>query len=191
MLRDTHAADLIRREVLARQRRAVVIYGGWHLQRKNRDSNYEPSDWAPLVTLLNTPAMGRLFTVWTNTMADLEALQSDIAAWRKPSLAILRGTVLGAADFSFYFPFDGARFIVQSGTPKRIPRSQWRTLRMEDQFDAVIYLGRRSSITQARLSSALCSDPNYLQMRLRRMALMPGAPGEIGRLKRYCASHSR
>jgi hypothetical protein len=152
MLRDTHAADLIRREVLARQRRALVIYGGWHLQRKNRDSNYEPSEGAPLVALLNTSANDCLFTVWTNTMADLEALQPDIAAWRKPSLAMLRGTVLGAADFSFYFPFDGARFIVRNGTPQSIPRRQWRTLRMEDQFDAVLYLGSPSSITQARLS---------------------------------------
>jgi hypothetical protein len=29
-VRDTHAADLIRREVLEKRRRALVIYGGGH-----------------------------------------------------------------------------------------------------------------------------------------------------------------
>ena len=42
--RDTHAAQVVRREVLARKRRALLIYGGvqcLHLQRKNLDANYE------------------------------------------------------------------------------------------------------------------------------------------------------
>jgi hypothetical protein len=33
--RDGHAVDVLRREVLARKRRALVIYGGQHLIRRN------------------------------------------------------------------------------------------------------------------------------------------------------------
>ena len=40
-LRDTPPAALIRREVLEPERRALVIYGGIHLQRRNLLSNYE------------------------------------------------------------------------------------------------------------------------------------------------------
>ena len=40
-LRDTHPAALTRREVLEPDRRALVIYGGIHLQRRNLLSNYE------------------------------------------------------------------------------------------------------------------------------------------------------
>jgi len=38
-LRDSYPADLIRRQVLDRGRRALVIYGQGHLQRRNVVSN--------------------------------------------------------------------------------------------------------------------------------------------------------
>ena len=69
---------------------------------------------------------------------------------------------------------------------------------MEDQFDAVLYLGPPTSITVRRseIAPSLCVDADYLKMRLRRMALMepPGAtppPGVVSpsqRLQRYCES---
>src|SRR5262249_15990939 len=39
--RDSHPADLVRREVLAKHRRALMIYGDMHFQRKNLSFNYE------------------------------------------------------------------------------------------------------------------------------------------------------
>src|SRR5512140_2703953 len=52
--RDHYPADLIRREVLAKQRRALVVYGAMHLQRRNLFSNYEPQESAAptIVSLL-------------------------------------------------------------------------------------------------------------------------------------------
>ena len=70
--------------------------------------------------------------------------------------------------------------------------------RMQDQFDAVLYLGPPSSITirRSEIAPSLCADAAYMKMRLSRLALMdpPGAtlpPGVISpteRLKRYCDS---
>jgi hypothetical protein len=80
---------------------------------------------------------------------------------------------------------------VRDGMPVPMPREEWRSLRMEDQFDAVLYLGPRSAMTSARVSPARCADQPYLKMRLRRMALMPGSEPEIDRLKRYCAAQSK
>jgi len=59
-------------------------------------------------------------------------------------------------------------------------------MRMEDQFDAVLYLGPPSSITIAPVSPARCADPNYTRMRLQRMALIPGGQERIEQLKDYC-----
>ena len=69
---------------------------------------------------------------------------------------------------------------------------------MEDQFDAVLYLGPPSSITirRSEIAPSLCVDTDYMKMRLSRMALMepPGAtppPGVVSpseRLQRYCES---
>ena len=51
-LRETHAVELMRREVLDSGRRALVIYGGMHLQRRNLLSNYELVDDPHLHTLV-------------------------------------------------------------------------------------------------------------------------------------------
>jgi hypothetical protein len=111
----------------------------------------------------------------------LQALQGDIAGWPRPALAFTAGTTLGAAPFAFY-------------------RTQGvgDGIRMEEQFDAVLYLGPPSSITVRRgeIDPALCADPDYMKMRTSRLTLMepPGAsppPGIVSpseRLKRYCAS---
>ena len=90
--RDTYPADLIRREVLEKQRRALVIYGDGHLLRVIPDS---------LAGSLESTAPTEVFTIWTNTAADLTTLQADVASWRAPSLAILRGTVLGVKPLAF------------------------------------------------------------------------------------------
>lgn len=58
-------------------------------------------------------------------------------------------------------------------------------------FDAFLYLGRPSGMKIAQLSRVLCSDWAYMEMRLRRLALIPPPPGApfnpVDRLKEYCA----
>jgi hypothetical protein len=88
------------------------------------------------------------------------------------SLAMTRGSALGAADFTFYYPYQSDRFVVRDGTPVVIPREQWQTLRMEDQFDAVLYLGEPAAIRIAELSRDLCADREYIEMRTTRFALV-------------------
>jgi hypothetical protein len=148
-----------------------VIYGTQHLIRKNTVPG-AADEWARgLVAQLERPRLTKLFTISPETRTDLKALQPDVASWPKPSLAILRGTQLGAANFA-------------SG-------SRQRPVRMEEQFDALLYLGPPSEMTSAQLSPALCSDRSYVEMRLARLALVPPPPGApislADRLKESCA----
>jgi hypothetical protein len=66
---------------------------------------------------------------------------------------------------------------------------------MEEQFDAILYLGRPSSMTASKLAPALCSDRAYIEMRLRRLALVPPPPAATftpaDQLKNYCADPGR
>lgn len=187
--REGYPADLIRREVIARSRRALLVYGSGHLHRANPARNYEPE--GTIVSLLERTPKINVFTIWTTERdKDLTALQPDTVSWPAPSVAMIRGTVLGAADFTFYWPYVSTRVVVRGGTRTPIPRHQWRVRNMEDQFDAVLYLGPSSSITIAQLPHALCADAAYMEMRLRRMALMPGGQGQIDALKSYCAAHN-
>lgn len=179
--RGRHAAEIIRREVLEKHRRALVIYGDGHLFRVPMTET--------IVSLLEKSGATRVFTIASPismpAAANLQALQDDIPSWRVPGLSILRGTVLGAAKFTFYYP---PPKMIRDGTPVEAPLpDQWRSLRLEDQFDALLYLGPPSGIKMAQMSPALCFDPRYMEMRIRRMALR-GVQGQIDRLKQYCAA---
>lgn len=186
--RDIFPADLIQQQVLAKKRRALVIYGDMHLQRKNLGANYETAGLAQtVVSRLENTYRARVFTIKTELAVDLSTLQPDVASWPAPRLALVRNTTLGAADFTAYYPSGGGRFSVVDEKLAPVPREQWRSLRMEDQFDAVLYLGPPSSITFAPPLPALCADTAYMKMRLDRIALT-GPPPEATRLKQYCAS---
>ena len=148
------ARDLIAREVLSRHRRALMVYGDGHFLRNGRFQGME----GPAPTLLNVieTAGARVFSIWTNTTVELERMQPDIASWPVPSLTVVRGTRLGTLDFKYF------------GGLETEPPS-----RMEEQFDAVLYLGPVSSITFSQLPVALCADQDYTRMRLARMSFAP------------------
>jgi hypothetical protein len=192
--RDRYPADVIKREVLAKHRRALLIYGATFLQRKSLGANYEMSqDWGnTIVSLLEREASMKLFTIWTHSVWDLETLQGGAGSWPVPSLAMLRGTVLGAKDFTAYVPAQTAadRVSRQDGNFVPIPSNQWRSMRMEDQFDALLYLGPPSAFTFSPQSPGLCSDPDYMEMRLRHMGLAGLPQAQADRLKQTCATQA-
>lgn len=167
--RDTFVVNLIRREVVAKQHRALIIYGDGHFQaRKERPAR---SMLAQLDSLkIKTLAISNVFS-------DLARLQADIASWPKPSLALLRGTPIGRRPFSsFYGPLP--------------PGVDW-PIAFEDHFDAILYLGPPSSMTMSRLPPELCADPTYMEMRTRRMALDRARGGSaIDGLKLYCGAQT-
>jgi hypothetical protein len=58
---------------------------------------------------------------------------------------------------------------------------------MEDQFDAVMYIGSPSEITYRGLSPSLCNDTDYMAMRLGRFTLVGLPASAADRLKQFCA----
>jgi hypothetical protein len=169
--RDVYAVNVLRREVLAKNRRALVIYGGQHLVRKNTDPA-TAGEWARgIIARIEKDHLASAFTILPETRRDLRALQADVASWPIPGLAMLRGTALGSGIWD--------------------PRPNRRPVRVEDQVDAILYLGPPSTMTAAGLAPALCSDREYMEMRLSRLALLPPPPGATftpaDQLKDYCA----
>ena len=88
-----------------------------------------------------------------------------------PTIAVLRGTTLGKADYTSFYP-DMTR------EPVALP--------MEEKFDAILYLGPPSAMTTSALPRALCSDAGYMETRLVRLALIPGAQSQSDELTTYC-----
>ncbi len=185
-MRDTFPADLIQRDVLAKRRHALLTYGSMHFQRKNIVANYESEGPAEtIVSRLENTWGARVFTIFT---ADVSSLQPDAASWPSPSLAIVRGTVLGAADFTAYHKENLPRIAIRDGRPDfsaPIPRDQWKTLRAEDQFDAILYLGKGPS-PRVELDPVRCAEKSEFEEHLRRTAVSGVPPTEAERLKRLC-----
>lgn len=186
-MRDSYPAALIQVEVLAKRRRALLVYGELHFQRLNVMSNLDMQDWRmqTIVSLLERATPAKVFTIW-NVDDALAAEQPDVASWPAPSLAILRGTTLGAADASVFVPAP-VRFTFRGDAHVEVRRDQWRRLRAEDQLDAVLYLGPRSVMRQVPLSARICSDPRYIAERLRRIALAGIPRGEADRVEQLCS----
>ena len=185
-MRDSHPAQVIQKEVLRRGRHALVVYGQMHFQRRHMAANYEMSHplAQTIVSLLEREGV-KVFTVWGNSRADVATLQPSVANWSRPSVTMLRGTTLGAADFEFFYGSPMPRAVVTDGKLVPLPKEQWRSVRMEDQFDALLYLGPPSGITIAPLPTTLCADAAYMKMRLGRLDA-EGPKVEADRLRQYC-----
>ena len=134
--RDRYPAELIRREVLAKNRRALVIYGEAHLLRLSRS----------IVQILESSGTTTMFTIASPfsmaTAIDPTTLQADAGSWRAPGLLMLRGTVLGAAAVTAYFP---APAMMRQGKPAPADgrgADGRRAPAMEEQFDALSIDGK-------------------------------------------------
>jgi hypothetical protein len=184
-MRDAYPAALIQIEVIAKKRRALLVYGLGHFQRRNVHTNFEMESWPAqtIVSLLERSGPTKIFTIWGSR--ELVEFQPDVSSWRVPSLATIRGTALGTMDAAKFFGW-GGRSAFRDGKVVPIPKEQWRTLPAEEQFDAVLYLGPPSAMTESRWSPALCSDAAYMQMRLNRIAISGIPQAEADRLKKYC-----
>ena len=96
--------DAIHCEVVERDRRALVVYGPAHFPRKEVLTNYDMSNWQAqtLMTSLLEAAGIRPFVILADAGKGAVELQPDIASWPAMSLTLVRGTVLGAADFTVF-----------------------------------------------------------------------------------------
>jgi hypothetical protein len=141
--REWFVANLIRREVLAKSRRALIIYGGTFFLRRD-PSPYGTADFESIPSVLEGSRETKLFTVWVEPCNNLARIQRSISSWRPPALALIRGTPLGRSAYRFYNGFGAFRMkdgepVMKNGGPVIEPPPEG--LLMEDQFDAIIYLG--------------------------------------------------
>ena len=161
---DDFPASLLQREVMAKKRRALVIYGGMHLIRK-RAPFLPPKDpaLAPVAAMLISQFQNgsivaqldrlgaRVFVVATSTDFDISTLQADVVTWRRPSLAFVRGTPLGLASSATYFPRSLPVIRGRGGVQETLQFDPAAVPPMQEEVDAILYLGPPASITQSRL----------------------------------------
>jgi len=152
--RDAHIADEVETEVLAKHRKALLLFGLRHLVHDGNVGNavgmYE-RDY-PGVTY--TVAYHRRFE------RDNDRLEARMASWPVPSLVPFEGTWLGGLDAS-YFPDTEEVPPGAHGIPG---------------VDAYLYLGRRDVLLAEPISRAFL-DQSYLA-ELNRRADILGQPAD-------------
>lgn len=182
--RDTYPADLVRRLVPAHNRRALIVWANGHLLHQEILTNYDMTNWQAqtIVSLIEAQGGAPVFTV--RQEGSVSQWQPDAASWKPMSLTLVRGTILGAADFS-EFENPSQRYRIRGDDDfVPIPRDQWVKRPLEEIVDAVLYVGPASGRTSAGISPTLCADPAYIKMRFDRIALINIA--EADKVKRDC-----
>jgi hypothetical protein len=195
IVRDGYTADLIRREVVVRGRRALTLYGQLHYPRKEINANYDMSNWQAqtLTSALEAWPGTRVFVIYADAEGVVKT-QPDAAAWPHMSLALVRGTTLGAADYTTFERGVGQRRYAIRGENDYvpIPREQFSALPMQEQVDAILYTGGGAPEPPlVRISPRACADPGYVAMRRERIAVAGLPAAEIERIVKACAEMSK
>jgi hypothetical protein len=175
--RDASIASVMEKEVLSRHRKALMLFGIFHLMHGagvgagNAVTLYE-KDY-PNVTFV--------ISDFGNFDTDLPALSSSsFASWSAPSLVRAKGTWLGGLGLSHFYPptiWTDKDCNVYNEFPKNEQKS------MADLVDAFLYLGPQDLRLTEPMPADIALDRDYMTELQRRMALagMPGA----GTLKEF------
>ena len=161
--------QVIRREVLAKNRRALLIFGDGHFMGRGEGLG------------LSGVFEGEGVHVWTITSGggmnrfEVPIAQPDMPNWPIPSVASLRGTTLGMKEYSFFYEIPPVR------------PEFWGAMKLEGQYDALLWLG--PTRTFAEIPAGLCADERYMTMRLSRLAIGNGQ-ASADRFKQQCAERA-
>ena len=168
-MRDSYPAALVQVEVLAKRRKALLVWGHMHFQRRQIMSNFDMSDWRmqTIVSLIERASPTKVFT--------------DLAARRGVGKVGPGSGLVGGAESRGHAWHDARRDGCRSPVTASRSRShdgqrrcsgaryrgeQWLSMPVEEQLDAVLYLGPAARMTEITTPAQACAQPGFLEERL-------------------------
>jgi len=139
--------NVIMSEVLAKKRKALLLFGEGHLAHKGLNVNVaEYEQTYPGVT----------FTIWTHhgfgpdNALDVhnDKLEARMKSWPIPSLVPIKGTWLADLDLAYF-----AEFVTRS----------MAGIEIADAFDAYLYLGPRDTLSREHIPDDILEDKSYIE----------------------------
>ena len=164
--RETSIASVMEKEVLSKHRKALMLFGTMHLMHGTGSavSRFE-KDYPNLTFVISE--LGVFDT-------DLPTLSSSrLAKWPIPSLALAKGTWLGALDLGHFIP---PPIIIHEGdceVHNEFPKPLQRPI--EDLVDAFLYLGPQDLRLKEKIPADIALDASY-RAEFQRGADMLGFP---------------
>lgn len=147
--RDSHAADVIKREVLDKGRKGLIVYGAAHLLHKTAGTVALPPG-------LEEQTGEKVWTIATLVplAGDPGGLAASLARYPTRTVIPTAGTWLGAFDAGLVFPIG---FRDASGQPVNLACGS----PLSSTIDAGLYVGQPGSLTVSRPDPAIYLDPVY------------------------------
>jgi hypothetical protein len=178
--RDAFAAHLVEREVLARSRRALILYGAGHVLHQASTPAPAPST---IVSLIEQRTGQRVFSIVTLVplAGDPGGLASRLASYPRGVVIPTAGTWLGMFDAGDVFP------AIAPG-PSGRPVNPNCGVPLGSLTDAGLYLGPPGDLTMSRPNPAIYLDEAYWAELQRRNALQGGVV-DLSQLRREQSIH--
>jgi hypothetical protein len=147
--RDEGIASVMEKEVLSKHRKALMLFGTFHLFHGVGGS-------AVSIYEKNYPSLTLVISELGVFDTDLPTLSSSrLATWPIPSMALAKGTWLGALDLGHFIP-PGTRIDqdcnVHDGFPKALQKP------MEELVDAFLYLGPQDLRLREKIPADIALD---------------------------------
>jgi hypothetical protein len=177
--RDIHAAALIERQILARNKKALIIYGTWHLGRSPENLRSMVEKTHPGAFFIVTP-----YTGYYEDSCSLR-LEKDLGGTVPKFIIPVRGTSLETRIRQpGCHPIDPAE--LSGTTPAELAKAMGEYL--ESNFglagDALLYLGPKASLVRSPTSPDLYLDQDYRKEIDRRYRLMMKHPLDVNTVER-------
>jgi hypothetical protein len=165
--RDQGIASVMETEVLSKHRKALMLFGTFHLMH---------GTGASAVSLYEKDYPNRTFVIsdlgYFDT--DLRSLSdSKFVKWPIPALARAKGTWQGALDLSYFLPPPTRITEEDCAVHHEFPKVLQRP--MQDLVDAFLYLGPQDLRLREKLPADIALDPSY-RAELQRGGAMLGFP---------------
>jgi hypothetical protein len=150
--RDSWFASVVKDEVLAKKRRALLIMGWGHFLRRKGPAEIEQQ-------LRAAGARTYLIVFGTNAVGGYDDLDKRFAAWPLPAIVDLTGNWVGELS---------AMPVLMGGTAPATP------FKLGEAADALLYVGPRDSLTQVYMARSELDGTAYGKEVNRRMMIQLG-----------------
>ena len=169
--RDASIASVMEKEVLSKHRRALMLFGTFHLMH---DSGPPGS----AISIYEKDYPNRTFVISNLAFFDLKPStpsSNRFVDWPVPSLAVAKGTWLGALDLSHFFP---PGVFIDDNCKVTTDFAKEELKPMEELVDAFLYLGPTDLQLREQVPADIVLDTKYMTESERRLALQ-GFPDDF------------
>lgn len=175
--RDEFAFRLIEKEVLLKARKALIIYGGLHLQKKDIRGNYGPMphNRAGLGELIANKYPSKMAAIWTRVNTNDRNVKTLITRTRFkfPALIKTKNSLWGTLGFNEYCDIPINRVQFSGDSIIAVQKNDYRNCQFSKVFDGLLLLSPIEKLVEpVPFDKLLFKDEIYLREMIRRCSIL-------------------